>query len=552
MPKPEEYMNECWTVPRLFLKAVRENGSRPCLQIVGGIEQSYDETWSCVVQLAQRFAGHGVAPCERVVLMLGNSEHTIHAWLALNLLNAVDVGINVGYKGESLEHAINLSGASTLVTTSDHLPTLLASRDQFEHLETIILMEPCKAGEKGEGVGRPKVVGLDQLPIRSLAPAGQDMAATAQPWDAASVIYTSGTSGPAKGVVMPHGQVTLLARLSASKASMTEADVFYSFYPMYHMAGKFMSVLAAFSVGAKLVLDTGFRPEDWLKRIRTYGATLTAAHGPMLEMVHALPPSPADREHRLRLIRTAPFPKRIAQDFEQRFGVKGMEVWGMTETGVVCWSNPEEPLRVGSCGKPETDWYEFSVVDPQTDRPVAPGTVGEFVVRPRQPWTIAQGYLAMPERTVSAWRNLWFHTGDCGYVDPDGYVYFVDRVQERIRRRAENISASDIENAALLHPGVLQAAAVGVPSGFEGDDDILLCLVLKSGVRFEPEDMLGFLTGRLPHFMVPRYLSRQEVLPRTPTGKLQRTQLRSVLTSPGLWDRKAAGVVLRSVVAQPV
>lgn len=536
------HMDESWTVPGVLGHAVRAFGARPCLQIVNGIAQSYSQLWTSVQDLARRLAGHGVAHQERVVLMLGNHHLSIHAWLAVNLIGAVDVSINTGYKGESLVHAVNLSEARTLLTTQDLLPTLLRTAAQLTLLRAIVVLDGEAASFRSPMPLR--VVHWSALP---LAPEEALAAPRPQPWDSASVIYTSGTSGPAKGVQMPHAQVTLLARLAAAKMTMSEQDVFFSFYPMYHMAGKFMSVLAAFSVGARLVLDAGFRPEEWLDRIRRYGATLTAAHGPMLEMVHALPATAQDRDHQLRLIRTAPFPKRIAQSFEQRFGVRGMEVWGMTETGVICWSDPAEPLRVGCCGQIDTEWYEFAVVDPQSDQPLPAGTVGEFVVRPRHPWTITQGYLGMPERTVQSWRNLWFHTGDCGYVDEGGHVYFVDRAKERIRRRAENISAGDIEAAALLHPDVAEAAATGVASGFEGDDDILLCLVLRPGRGFEPEALLSALLHELPHFMVPRYLRPCVSLPRTPTGKLQRSLLREVAMDAATWDRKAAGVELRAL-----
>ncbi len=536
-----------WTVPGLFREAVRHYGPRPFLQAVGGAAQTYEETWESAAHLARCLSAQGVRAEQRVLVMLPNTQLAVHAWLAANLLNAVDVSINTGYKGQSFEHAANLSGAQLLVTTSDYLPVVLNSAERLTALRTVILMDDDPADVT------PLAGHLQVKKYCDLEPATTDCvnAHIAMPWDIASVIYTSGTSGPAKGVMMPHGQVALLAKLSAAKTGLHGGDTFFSFYPMYHMAGKFMSVLATMSVGGRIVLDVGFAASDWLNRIREYGATVTAAHGPMLEMVFAQPPSPADKDHRLRLIRTAPFPKRIAAAFEERFGVKGMEVWGMTEVGVACWADATEPLKVGSCGRVDTDWYEFAVVDPVTDMPLPAGQVGEFVLRPKKPWTMMQGYQGMPERTLEAWRNLWFHTGDCGYVDADGYVYFVDRAKERIRRRAENISAGDIEAAALAYPGVAEAAAVGVSSGFEGDDDILLCLVMKPGQPFDPVQVLRFLLKELPHFMVPRYLREVTSLPRTPTGKLQRAMLKDATSAPDVWDRKTAGIALRDLAEAP-
>lgn len=533
------------TVPAIVAQAVARYAERPFLEVAGGACESYAQIGRAVTELAARLYGLGVRPGHRVLSMLPNSHSAVHAWLATNQLNAVDVGINTGYKGKSLEHAANLSEARVLMTTSSYLRVILQSAPRLMHLRVVVLLDDA-ACEDTASAPLQVVRCADLVP----APIHETQAHQAKPSDIGSIIYTSGTSGPAKGVLLPHAQIALLARRSAEKMDLVPEDVFFSFYPMYHMAGKFMSVLATMVVGGKIVLDSGFDPAQWLGRVRDYGATVTAAHGPMLEMVYGQPPSPADRQHKLRLIRTAPFPKRIATAFEQRFGVRGMEVWGMTEVGIVCWTDYREPLRLGSCGRVDDEYFEFTVLD-ANDRPVPAGRVGEFAVRPRQPWTTMQGYLGMPEQTVQAWRNLWFHTGDCGYVDQAGDVYFVDRAKERIRRRAENISASDIEAAALLHPDIKEAAATGVDSGFEGDDDILLCVVPRPGVELDYVQLLRFLMVQLPHFMMPRFLGQVSALPRTVTGKLQRTAVKDMASRLDLWDRKRAGVTLRELSDMP-
>jgi crotonobetaine/carnitine-CoA ligase len=154
----------------------------------------------------------------------------------------------------------------------------------------------------------------------------------------------------------------------------------------------------------------------------------------------------------------------------------------------------------------------------------------------------------MADKTVEAWRNMWFHTGDVGYIDASGLVYFVDRGSERIRRRAENISPYDIEVAALKHPAVAEAAAVGVPSGLSGDDDVKLCVVLRDGVALEAVDLVRHLAAELPHFMVPRYLEFVEALPRSATHKVQRAALKRPPFGADVWDRKQHGVALRDLV----
>jgi len=531
-------------VPYLLRYAAREYGDRTFLQIVGGSSQSYAEVHRSAMKMAAKLHYLGVRPQDKVLIMLTNGLEAIHGWFGSNLLNAVDVSINTGFRGKSLEHAVNLSGAKVMLTSSSYIKVIEQSAGNLPGLEFVVLIDdgPLESSALTQaGIRVLRYLTLDDSNLSSSE-------YLVNPWDVGSVIYTSGTSGPAKGVQMPQGQITLLAKLSAAKMALCAQDIFFCFYPLYHMAGKFMSVLATLSVGGKLVLDAGFSPELWLERIRTYGATVTAAHGPMLEMVFALPPTPSDRDHKLRLIRTSPFPKRIATEFEARFKVKGLENWGMTEIGVPCWTPLDEPLRVGSCGRIDKDWYEFAVVDPVTDAVLSTGQVGEFVVRPKQPWTVTLGYLGMPEMTVETWRNLWFHTGDCGRIDAEGYVYFIDRAKERIRRRAENISASDIESAALCHHCVADAAAVGVPSEFESDDDIKLCVVPRPNATLTPETLLRFLVQQLPHYMVPRYVQFFDKLPRTATGKLQRTTLKLVAADDEIWDRKSAGIALRDLL----
>jgi crotonobetaine/carnitine-CoA ligase len=260
-------------------------------------------------------------------------------------------------------------------------------------------------------------------------------------------------------------------------------------------------------------------------------------------MIHATPERPDDADNPLRVVLAAPFPSAIAEDFERRFGMRGVETWGMTEVTVAVWQSADEPLRVGSCGRPVDRLFDIRIVDPDTDEPLPAGQVGEITVTPKHPWVMMQGYLAMPDKTVEAWRNLQFHTGDAGFFDDDGYLHFVDRGKDRIRRRAENISSYDIEAAAGSHPAVTEAAAVGVPSAYDGDDDVKLCVVAPGGV--DPVELFEHLVRNLPHHMVPMYIEQLDSLPRTPTNKVQKQPLRDAGITSSTWDRKAAGMSVR-------
>jgi crotonobetaine/carnitine-CoA ligase len=267
----------------------------------------------------------------------------------------------------------------------------------------------------------------------------------------------------------------------------------------------------------------------------------------MLEMIHAVPPAADDDDHAMTRVLAAPFPRRIARDFEKRFGVRGLECWGMTEIGIVTWPDLDWPAPAGSCGRVDREHFDLRIVDPETDEEVPVGEAGEIVVRPNRPWVLFQGYLGMADAMVDAWRNGWFHTGDTGRLDADGNLFFIDRVKDKIRRRAENIASYDIESAANAHPAILEAAAVGIASEFEGDDDIKLTIVLRNGSHVGPGDLIAFLAGELPHFMVPRYIERREALPRSPTNKIQKADLRASGAGGDVWDRKAAGLSLKDI-----
>lgn len=539
---PSAYDLKSWTVPQLLADRAALHPDRPFVEILGGAAQTVCEVQRDAQKIARGLRRLGVQPAESVLIMLSTSLEALHAWFGVCMIGAIDASINTGYRGSTLVHAINVSGAAVLIVSGKYLAEVAAVGGQMPALTTIIVV-----GDRSPGVSMPP--GMRVLNRQDL-----DDSADGEPFpevlasDIASLMYTSGTTGPAKGALMPHGQVSLIARLTAVKTGLQESDVFYCYYPLYHMAGKFMSVLAVLAAGARIVLDTNFCADEWLARIRLAGATVTAAHGPILEMVFAVPASSQDTDHRLRTIRAAPLPRRIAAEFQTRFGVKTMEVWGMTELGIPCWGDEREVLRPGASGQVDRDWFELQIVDPSTDELLRAGSVGELVVRSRHPWTLMQGYIGMPEATAKAWRNLWFHTGDLGFVDEDGYVHFVERAAERIRRKGENISACDIELVALQHDDVTDAVALGVPSDFEGDEEVKLVVVHRAGTSLTPESLLRFLANRLPHFMVPRYIEFLDSLPRSVTGKIQRGELKVGHGATSVWDRKAAGIDLRLLI----
>lgn len=534
------------TVPQVLREQAATRPDKFALQLVDEAPLTYGELYGQACALAAGLREAGVQRGESVVIFGPNSRELALSWLAINLLGAVEVCINTAYRGTPLVHALNTCQARFIIASAGQLELVHQVSSQLSHLQQAFVFE-------GEPLGGLAVRARSFGDLCGMGDASeiQDECARGSVAESeiASIIYTSGTTGPAKAVLMPHAQVCLLAAMTVRGLKLSDEDVFYCFHPMFHMAGKFMAILGTLMAGGHAVLDRAFQPDQWLPRIRAYGATAGLAHGPMVEMIHAQPARADDADNPMRRMVAAPFPTRIAREFEQRFGVRGVEVWGMTEVGVPIWCPVDEPLRLGSCGRNDGELFEVAVVDPVTDKALGPNEVGELVVRPRFPWQLMQGYMGMPDQTVATWRNLWFHSGDSAYHDEEGHFYFVDRMKDRIRRRAENISSYEIESAALAHPAIAEAAAVGVPSEFQGDDDIKLCVVTRPGMSVDAGELLTHMAGLLPHFMLPRYVECLPALPRTPTNKVRKAELRASGVGEGVWDRRAAGIEVRNLYA---
>ncbi|MGY4471931.1 crotonobetaine/carnitine-CoA ligase [Bradyrhizobium sp. LB9.1b] len=540
---------EKWSLDAALAARAELSGEAPFIRMIDGAPVSFARIAADVAALAYALQYEGVQAGDRVVVMGANCLWTLYAWFALNSLGAVDVTINTAYRGHTLDHAINTADARLILVEDRLLGILRDSEHAVPRLERALFYSADDARCATPDVAFDRV-SLAPLVIATRVPQGWRPAG-AKPSDLASIIFTSGTSGPAKGVMLPHAQTYLLGLESAQQMKVNERDTYYIFHPLFHMSPRYVGIYAALIAGAQVCLDRSFSAADWLDRIRRCSATVSIAHGPMLEMIHAQPVRPDDAANPLQRFGTSPFPRHIAASFEARFGVRGLEVWGMTEANIPIWSSLDEPLRPGSCGRPIADHYELRIVDPETDCEVALGATGELVVRSKLPWILMQGYFGNPDATMRAWRNLWFHTGDLVYCDDEGYFHFVDRLGDRIRRRAENVSSYEIEHASTSYPGLKESAAVGVASEFASDDDIKLVVVAESDAVILPAQLLAHLAQRLPHYMVPRYIEVLDALPRTPTNKVRKAALRETGVGPATWDRKAAGIVLKDLVTAP-
>ena len=339
-----------------------------------------------------------------------------------------------------------------------------------------------------------------------------------------NIIYTSGTTGPAKGAVLPQSFPIEQARIKIEQWGLGADDVMFSALPLYHVNARFSTLGTALVIGGRVALVSRFSASTFWDQVRHSGATEVGVVGAVSSILLRQEPGPADKDHSVRMMHgAAGIPMDRRADFEERFGLRLVTGFAMTETGHFSTTSPDDPMRYAASGRPVPQ-YEVAVVDAD-DNAVAPGTVGELVVRPRVPGVMMTGYHRQPEATLAAFRNLWFHTGDLATIAEDGYIRWVDRAADAIRRRGEMISSTEVERAVCELAAVAECAAVGVPSEL-GEEEVKLVVVPEPGRDVDPAALRSHCRAALPDFCQPRYLEILDELPKTATHKVNKHQLR--------------------------
>jgi crotonobetaine/carnitine-CoA ligase len=355
----------------------------------------------------------------------------------------------------------------------------------------------------------------------------------------AVILHTSGTTGPPKGVVISHEAVLHLVRRTVWLMDYTRDDRLFTAFPLFHQNAKYTSVCAAMECGGSLIMERRFSASRFWDLCREKNITAFNYMGALLMMLYKQPVMPNDADNPVRIAFGAPCPAAIWEDFERRFGIQLVEIYGMTESPLAC-ENRLEYRRIGSAGK-ESDTYQVQIVD-ERDNPLPPDTPGEIVVRPKLPGVLFTEYYKRPRDTVEAWRNLWFHTGDRGRMDADGYLYFIDRMKDCIRRRGENISSWEIENTVNTHPSILESAAYGVASELT-EYEVIIAIVLRPGAELLPAELISFCKNNMTRFAVPRYVRVCNELPKNASGRIQKFKLREDGITKDTWDYEAQNKV---------
>ncbi len=525
-------------VPRVLGELIKDRVTRNAGKIFLRFKDqgfTYEEIDRFSNRCAHGFLKLGIAQGDKVSIMLPNCPEYLYLWFGLAKIGAVEVPVNTSYKGEFLRHIVDQSDSKILVIAYDLVDRLQPIEDSLKKLKKIIVLGNGQRKDFEPSVIPP--VGFEEFFNSSEAPVDLKIL----PWDPISIIYTSGTTGLSKGAIGSHNFWIVVAEKMLEYREGGKDDIFLTFLPLYHFNAQVLTTLTALVAEAQMVLLDRFSASRFWDEIRHYGATQFNYLGAVMPILAKQPGKKDDSDNPARIALGAGCPPAVMEEMEKRFGITCLEGFGMTEIGIPIHVRVND-RRKGSCGKP-MDIYEMKLFDDH-DSEVPPGEIGEIVFRPREPFIMMSDYYNMPEKTLEAFRNLWFHTGDLARRDEDGYFYFVDRKKDALRRRGENISSFEVERAINTHPDVLESAAVAVPSEV-GEDEVKICVVLKPDVTLLPEELIAYCEDRMPYFAVPRFVEFMESLPKTPTERVQKYLLKQAGVTPNTWDREQAGYQLK-------
>lgn len=527
-----------WASPTVLRTRAGRHPERTYLDVPWtGETFTYGETLDVAEKVGSAMLDAGAAPGDRVLIMLPNHSAYIFGWLGSSLAGLAEVPINTAYKGSFLAHQVATTEPTLALIDPEYVERFLAIPEATASIRRFYLV-----GEEDEvrsGVAQLEAAGHTAGSWDDLMAGGSSALPTVEARDLGSIFFTSGTTGLSKGVMMPHAHMYLFADECVSLTRLTEEDTYMSVGPLFHGNSQFLAAYPALIAGSRYVMHERFSASEWTSQIRAARATVTNFVGVMMDFVWQQETKPDDADNQLRCIFAAPTASSIVDGFKTRFGVEAfVEVFGLTETCMPILTPYGAERPAGAAGLLNRDWFDVRLVDSDTDEEVPVGEVGELVVRARHPWTTCQGYFGMPDKTAEAFRNLWFHTGDGLRRDEDGWYYFVDRLKDAIRRRGENISSYEVEQGLSSHPSIYEVGAIGVPADQEaGEDEVMVFVVPEAGATVTADEVWAHADAQLPAFAVPRYVRIIDALPKTPSEKVRKVELRELGTGADTADR---------------
>ncbi|MBV8981948.1 MAG: AMP-binding protein [Acidimicrobiia bacterium] len=492
-------------------------------------------------RLANALADLGLGQGDRVATLIDNSPHALLAWWGAIWGGHVAVPVNTAYKGEYLRHQLADSGSRVLFVEADLAERAGAVVDQVGGLDHVVVIGgPVESGE----IGAATVHRWDDL----LTADDKRPSVDIKPSDLGTFVYTGGTTGLSKGCMLSHNYHAALARQIGICWERTADDVVWTPLPMFHFNALVTAVCGALLFGGRAAIYRRFSVSEFWPEMNRVGATVTSTLGTMAYLLAhdvdrpEMPRSGApEANESLRLMGAAPLPAALDDLIRERFGIKTFSgAYGVTEASLISWQPPGVRNKPDAAGVVNDEYFDTRIFD-DDDNELAKGTDGEIVVRPKRPHVMFEGYWGRPEATVETSRNWWYHTGDIGRIDDEGFLYFVDRKADYLRRRGENISSFEVERVLMTHGSLADVAVHAVASQLT-EDDLKVTATVKEGASLAEEDLFRWCVDQLPYFVLPRYIEFRAELPRSPVGRVLKRELRAEGVTPSTWDAEAAGV----------
>ena len=494
------------------------------------------------LQTAGMFESLGIGRGDRVCLFLTNCPEFLYCWFGLSALGAIAVPINTAYKRDETAYILNDAECAAFVA---HGSLMQVAAEAAE-------LAPCirhrlTVTDPGSELGDyPDWNGFGETMSRAAAP---EFPPEVSPSDTSMLVYTSGTTGNPKGVQVSHQMYVAAGQGFAHWTRATQDDRFFTCLPFYHANIQYYSTMGTLASGATLIIAERFSASRFWGQVKDARASVVNFIGMMMPVLAKQPESPDDDQNQVRLFYGSPaMSPEFFDAFQQRFGTEIIVGFGMTET---CYGTIEviaESRRPNSSGRarqhPDPRFVnQIRIVDAETGEPVSVGQPGEISIR--NP-AVMSGYWRNAEQSALSLRDGWLFTGDLGWLDDDGFLYFVDRKKDIIRRRGENISSQEVEDVIKAHPDVLDCAAIAVPSEL-GEDEVKVYITPREGSQVDPADVVYWCADRLAYFKVPRYLEVRDQLPRTPSMRVRKDLLRQEKEDllKDCFDREAAGIRIR-------
>jgi len=512
------------TLPQLLRARVARTPDSVFL-LAGAARWTYAAAWTEILRFATFLRASGIKPGERVASYLTNRPECLWSWFGTLGAGAVYVPLNRNHRGQLLREVAERSQAHMLVTDAAGLAELLAAQVPLDG-RRVLLVDTSSADLRPAPEPFPRT-----SPVF-------DVEADARPDDLAMLVFTSGTTGRSKAVRLPHNMYCRGADALVQALDLRSNDVFHLWLPLFHIAGQLHATVSTIVAGGAIALFPTFSRSRFWREVAECRATFCAGLPNMLQLLLSAPARPDDALNTLRVVIAAGAGPDLVRDFSHRFDVQPRDTYGMTEVEPLTLPTPAMPAC--SCGVVGRD-FEIAIVDAE-DRPLSAAARGHIVMRPRVPGVMMLGYEDDDAATLASSRNLWFHTGDLGYRDEDGFIYLAGREKQMIRRGGENISAFELEALIAQHPAIAAVVVVGVRTQ-PGDEEVKAVVVARADMTLDPRQIHRYCRDRMARFMVPRFIDIRDRLPCSELGKVQREEL--ARTTAGSWDAQEEGLNAR-------